>query len=285
MLIVSLLQLLYSNYTNQTFIYDHFDVLHVFLALLLQLPGLFFTSVPINGPTWCLSIEFYLYIILFVVIIVTNKVSSSSSKKLFPFIFLSLSLLSILLFIPYSLATPFINHYTSRGFICFFLGCFLCLCYKSYLSRNVSKKTNNIINILIIIAISLLLFILIFFGLLSKEHRIISRLIEMLLIFPLIIWLSVNCQPIYKLLSIKPLIFLGNISLDIYIWHFPVELLFKVSEHKFNLNLDYSSVTVWLCYCFTVVLVAYASNLLFSSLKSTASKIISSSRFANTSKS
>ena len=284
MFVVSFLQLAYLKFSNSTFIYEPFDALHVFLALVLQLPGLFFVHVPINGPAWCLSIEFYLYIILYLIIVGTNK-AFSSSRKMLPFFYLILSLLSILLFLPYSSTTPFINHHTSRGFICFFFGCFLCCCYKYYLTQSVSKKTNTILNICIITAILGLLLILISFGLLSKEHRIISRLIEMLLIFPLIIWLSVNCQPIYKLLSIKPLIFLGNISLDIYIWHFPVELLFKVSEHKFNLNLDYSSVTVWLCYCFTVLLAAYASNLLFSSLKSTASKIISSSRFANTSKS
>ena len=258
MIITSIEQILWHNNFNQYYIYGPLDIKRIVFALLLQLPGLFFSDVPINGPAWCLSIEFYLYIFLYLIIYFFRK-KPAFNINLLSLIYLSLSVSSILLFIPYYTDKPFINHYTSRGNICFFLGCFLSVLYINYSSHSISKSLNKTINVIILLIIILILIILVHNNLLTKEHRIISRLIEMFIVFPLFLWLSITCKPIFALLSIKPFDFLGKISLYIYLWHFPIELLFKLFETTCHIPFNYSSIYVWMLFSGTTICISSLS--------------------------
>ncbi len=134
MVITCVEQMQYKAILGETFIYNSIDYIHVLLGILLQLPGFLFCDIPANGPTWYLSILLYLYIVFYYVVKLFSK-----NDSFLMIVYAVISFCGIFLFMPYSLAMPFINLYSSRGIICFFWGCALCCAHNYY--KKISIKT------------------------------------------------------------------------------------------------------------------------------------------------
>ena len=59
-----------------------------------------------------------------------------------------------------------------------------------------------------------------------------------------------------KALQWRPLVYLGSLSIYIYLFHFPVQCLIRVADVYFDLHLIYSAKKVWLLYVIVVICVA-----------------------------
>ena len=79
-------------------------------------------------------------------------------------------------------------------------------------------------------------------------------------ILPLIIIVSLTVPYIRKILCIPPLQYLGSISLDLYMWHVPVQVVFKIIESLTNWKINYGSISIWLFYSCLVIAVSCISH-------------------------
>ena len=66
-ILITILEIWHKYLTGKTFIYGYFDCWHFFMNLILCQDGIFGTEYSFNGPSWCISICFILYIIHFAV--------------------------------------------------------------------------------------------------------------------------------------------------------------------------------------------------------------------------
>ncbi len=78
----------------------------------------------------------------------------------------------------------------------------------------------------------------------------------MYLFFPAVLVMAIELKPFNVLLSSKPFAFLGKLSLYIFLFHFPVQLVIKIIEMAYDLDIDYGSPLVWLIYCGLVFVVS-----------------------------
>lgn len=84
------------------------------------------------------------------------------------------------------------------------------------------------------------------------------RFVLIMAILPSVIFLAINLKWLRKILEVKPLIHLGELSLPIYFWHFPVQCVIYIIGTKININ--YSHIKVWLVYIFIVLVISEISN-------------------------
>lgn len=59
-----------------------------------------------------------------------------------------------------------------------------------------------------------------------------------------------------KIFEMKPLLWLGEISIPVYLWHMPVVCVVKIIEVYCLPQMDYSSYSVWVLYMMGVIGVA-----------------------------
>lgn len=109
--------------------------------------------------------------------------------------------------------------------------------------------------------------------LVMKEIEIIKdvNLRQMLLAligFPFAIWLSMRWKLFERLLSIRPLQYLSEISMDIFLWHFPVQLLAVCIVNIFCITINYESVIFFGIYIVAVMLVANCSHIVIKKIES-----------------
>ena len=62
---------------------------------------------------------------------------------------------------------------------------------------------------------------------------------------------------INRILSVKPLVYLGKISMSIYLLHFSIQCVWKIFEAYTGIEINYSSKSVWIG-CVVSMLVAAA---------------------------
>lgn len=75
---------------------------------------------------------------------------------------------------------------------------------------------------------------------------------------PLFIICVVFIPWLNKVFSSRLMVFLGNISFELFIWHFPVQIMFKIIEIIYERHFDYTRIRTWLayvCVVFAVVII------------------------------
>jgi len=88
-------------------------------------------------------------------------------------------------------------------------------------------------------------------------------MVYIILIYPLVLFLTLNIKLLNNALSIKPLSYLGYISYSIYLWHFSVQLTIRTIDELLQLNLNYSSKIVFFGYAFVTITISIVSHELF----------------------
>jgi len=78
-----------------------------------------------------------------------------------------------------------------------------------------------------------------------------------LTVFPLVIFASLRVPPLARLLSLRPLTFLGDISYAVYLIHVPLQMIFLAVTRAHKVELPTHS--PWMLAAFTVVLVSAAT--------------------------
>ena len=244
LILVLAIQFFYKESYSEYFFYQSND-LEDFIAhfLLIQEWGLIGETASYNGPSWSISVEFFLYIIFFLISIFFIK---NIFQSLITIIF------SLLI---YFFLQPVLNNLI-LGLLLFYIGGFTFFFY-TYLKKFYKKK----FFILVLIIIDIIIFgrflnesFLNFQN--SIEFLIGNKLFILLFFvkFPLII-INLSILQLYKKNLGKNIKLLGDISYTIYLVHFPIQLLFALVIKKM-LIIDFNSPFFFLIYVSTVFLVS-----------------------------
>lgn len=143
---------------------------------------------------------------------------------------------------------PVFNSLIGRGLLCFSVGVWLTAIYEK---REVIKSQS-----LGYVCFAALIALYILFRL--KGSGIFGNL-QMAFIIgiaPMIIISSIFVPWLNKFLSWKPLVYLGSLSINIYLFHFPVQCFIEIVNRYANLQLNYSSKKVWLMYVALTLIVS-----------------------------
>ena len=243
LILVTILEIWHIHLTGKTFIYPNFDCWHFFINLILCQNGIFGTEWSFNGPSWCIIICFILYIVHFAVM----YFSKEKINALYIYIilmFFGLTILSLKFNYPFLL-----NYLFGRGLSCFSIGVILANIYQ-----NSYKLNTNLIGY-----ICLIILVLYYNIFLSKYNNKIDNeyFIYIMVVSPSVIFSALYVPLLNKLLSIKPLLFLGSLSVKIYLFHFNIQCIIRNMDLYFNFKLDYSLKKTWLFYfCSTIIVSA-----------------------------
>ena len=244
LIIVLVIQFFYNQSYSEYFFYKTNDlenlIAHFFL---IQEWGILGETGSFNGPSWSISVEFFLYIIFFII-------SIFFIKNIFQ------SLITIIFtLIIYFFLQPLLNNLI-LGLLLFYIGGFTFFLY-SYLKKIYRKK----LFILVLIIIDVIVFgrflnelFLNFQN--SIEYLIGNKLFILLFFikFPRII-INLSILQLYKKNLGKSIKILGDISYTIYLIHFPMQLLFASFIPKIFI-INFNSPFFFLIYFISVFLVS-----------------------------
>lgn len=108
------------------------------------------------------------------------------------------------------------NSLVGRGTLNFFTGVLFCELYL-YCSSHASVRSYLVIFSVIVLAAILICIVLQRSDLLGD-----TRIVFTWLLWPCLLYVCLFFQPVYRLFSLKPFIFLGRLSNTIYFWHHPL---------------------------------------------------------------
>lgn len=162
-------------------------------------------------------------------------------------------------------AFAFLNQRMGRGLFGFFLGVLLCIAVEAIeKSKNAERLEQNICKIM--------LGTLIFMGMayclnrhLEKKFQITynicgdRRLFLTLVFFPMFIFLSLKWMPLHKILQWKFLIYLGRISLSIYLLHEPLYFFIHIIQLATGLPADTASLSFFVIIAAILILLSALS--------------------------
>lgn len=248
LLIVTIEHFIYYKYTGTTYVALNFDLWHFVLNFFLLQFGITDIQYSYNVPAWCLTIELICYAIYFAVIR-HDKNAEYWLIKCVGIILLGFAVLS------QGLKYPIINFEMARGIVSYFFGVILCEVFKKYRGSKYNIFLNVAMDIFLIGSyIAFRKFGINWMG--SNVYLVI------LCFAPIIIWLTVNKTAINKILSMKAMVFLGKISLYIYLLHFPVQYFIKILDVAFRLKINYSVPLFFIVYSVLTICISIIAYIL-----------------------
>ena len=215
--------------------------LFTFFLNLLGLQGLFSNGYSFNCPAWTLTVFFVLWIQFFLIV----KIAKGRREYEFYFCVIMMLLgLTITICFPNS-KTPFLNYNFGRGYVAFFAGGCIWLLFEKG-SEVYRRKTAY--------ALAIVFIILIILKKLLQFEIGPTNLVFGCIIFPGIFWICLGIGKITRILSTKPLVWIGKISFSLYLCNFPVQnILAYLSERGF-IHIVYSNWKFWwLHFCCNIV--------------------------------
>lgn len=247
--VTAVLQIFYANINGTIFQYpnEYFTLFHFILNLIGIQYGVLGLEFSYNAPTWFVSVLFIDYMIFYMSIY-----RFRNSKEMLPYIYIIIALLGIVLLINGTSGALF-NSQVGRGVSSFFVGCFLGSIFKMRTKYN--KKRLGSVALVCCILTTLAVVIYGYTTLYNLTLYMIIVSAPCLLLCALFVpWVERIC-------SLKPFIFLGSISLEIFMWHFPIQILWEIINTSFNLNFDFSTRKIWLMYAMSVIIVSVCYKL------------------------
>ena len=179
-----------------------------------------------NYPAWSLSVFLVCWIIFFIIIKV-----SKGNMSIQIIASLSMILLGITLQVNLSFPLPLLNSEIARGYIAFFAGGIIYYIYEYNSNIKFIKRGGGIVLICVVYIL----------------HNVINISIEplglilTLIFFPLVLLSCLEINWLNKILSLKPLVYLGKVSFSIYLCNFTVQIFTVILNSKLNNCLNYSS--------------------------------------------
>ena len=231
--LVFVLEFIYRHKVGQTFVYPNFDINHAIQNLLLVHYGILGQEFSFNGPSWCIPICLVCYCLFYFML---SK--AKSQQQIFPLFSLTAVLGTAL--IASGLSLPLFNVAVGRGVASFSIGVLLSFAYEK---RTAFKSVK--------LGYCCLFFLLASYLVLRVKSTDYSGhfTLAMTLGFGPMILLSTLFIPWLNAFISNPVFrFLGKISWEIYLFHFPIQCLIEVIDHSLGLGLNYSSRILWLIY-------------------------------------
>lgn len=241
LILVSVLEFIILKKIGTTFVYPNYDLYHFFLNLLCLQNGFLGIEWSFNSPSWCISILFIMYCLFYFLI----KRATCETEIVVNFtIGAVLGLILLLTGFNY----PFFNSLIARGLSCFSIGVLLHYLWNNTIVRNHRAIIGNI-------AFITCLFIYLVFRL--RPHYLGNLQMLMVIgISPLLILSVLTFKPLNFITSLKPITKLGELSMHIYLIHFPVQCCIKVADLYLGLGINYTSKKTWFFYIFSVIVAA-----------------------------
>lgn len=252
---ITFFQVFYNAISGDYYIYK-VSVWHFVLNILCIQNGWLTTDQSFNGPAWCVSVEIFLYILFYI----TTKLAKKDNNVYIlinGFVFI----IGIVCVWLNKFDYPFVNMFMMRGVSCFYAGILICE-LNDYIEKK-EKIANNILLAFIIFRIFLTFEPNYSFW----QNEEMGRMMLIIFEWPILIFSAINCSWFKKLLEINILKQLGKISMDIFLWHVPVQITIKTIDKIFDLNINYGNTHIWLLYIGIVLLTAIASYIISTKIR------------------
>lgn len=251
LMFMTVMEVFYNAITGSFYVYK-VSVWHFILNLLCIQTGWLTTDQSFNGPAWCISVEIFLYILFYI----ATKFSKND-KNIYVIINGILFVFATVMIYLGGGSYPILNMFMMRGVSCFFAGVLLCE-LNDWLETDLKQKIANGL----LIGLVVFRFALHFSTYSFWENESTGRLCLILFEWPIILFGVINCLPLRKVMEIRPLQFLGSISMDIFLWHVPVQITIKTIDKVFDLGINYGSIGIWLIYIIAVLVAATISHII-----------------------
>lgn len=202
-----------------------------------------------NQPLWFVSVIIFCYILFFWV-----RVKAKSDREETG-IWIIIAIIAVWISInePYDNRLPVINIWTATGIFPFIVGGSIAK-YRKCIEKN--RKLSIFISLIfaVIWVVSIMCFPIILGNI---------RVTFSLLVLPGVLIISIYVKMISRLLTTKPLQRIGLISFSIFIWDFPVKLMFLTANDILNLNFSFATWKFWIIAFVITLIVSLISFALF----------------------
>lgn len=186
-----------------------------------------------NLPAWCYGIYFFYYIVFFYIISNSKRNTLEVLKK-----YIVLFVIGIVVFNSNLSLSTLINKPFARGAMGFSIGCLIAELYTH-------KKLFNTIVIGRICSVLVIGLYLVY-----RVNDIAGNMdmVFITLVAPLVVLCFLFDPIVNKVFSYRLFSSLGNISMEIYLLHFPIYLGLQIIESRFSINIDYSRRISWILF-------------------------------------
>lgn len=235
---------------------DGFDAYHFILNLFCVQTGVVENSITFNTPAWCISVELVCYILWFYIAYFGRK-----NKIRYCFGCIAVVLLGLAIFAQ-GWNEPLLNGSMARGYMAFFLGSLLAE-LNDYFSDRIKTQIACFAGSMLVL-----------FEIITKiNHMDLHGNFQIFFTFycaPLAIWCSLNLKILKRILGFKLPVYIGKISLSMYLIHFPVQCAMHLAAAMSGITLPVSS--LWF-YLFHMILVLLASIVLYEKVEKRQEKL------------
>jgi peptidoglycan/LPS O-acetylase OafA/YrhL len=221
----NIIKLLDYKYSGITFSSEAFSGINSFSKilpnlLLIQSWTPYTEAYSFNGPSWNISIEFYMYALLFF------SISFFKSNKM-----IARFVTSLIVFALIYLESDFIVKEVFRGLSCFFGGAITYVIYKKIADAKISKLIGSLSEFLLLVAVVMIVQSM-------SEFRLI---IGPIIFIATVLLFSFESGYFSRLLRMRPFQYVGQLSYSIYmtlfVIMFYITALFKVLNHFTSVQL------------------------------------------------
>ncbi|MDO4187524.1 MAG: acyltransferase [Lachnospiraceae bacterium] len=218
---------------GDTFVYSNFDLWHLLLNIFLCQDGILCIDWSFNAPSWCISVCFLLYIIFYLV------VYFSRNRRMVTCFFCCLGILGAYIITAEWNYPVLLNSLVGRGILCFSIGVMIANIYQS-----INSKEAKILGCFSLLCLVILYVMYIIWGDISGN----MHLFFIFIVSPLIINTFVFVPCVNKFFSLRPFVYLGSLSMEIYLFHFIVQCAIRDVDIFLSLGIDYSRCRIWIMY-------------------------------------
>ena len=223
------------------------DIWHFVLSSLGISTGWFLNITNANMPVWYVAILFQCYAIAYFITWLIKKYKLSKILFVIPIVLALSSDGSTLA------GSNFLwmNYNSSRGLKSFFAGVLIAVLIEEYGDFLEIRKT-----IVCFTSVAVITWVLVIGKVYGSD--LVGDLYDVLdfLIYPSVIMLSIYCDPIRKLIALKPFVWLGKISFEIYLWNLPLQLATYLLSDITGIVFHYESMSFFIMHMIICTVIA-----------------------------
>lgn len=235
---VLFLQMIHLKMTGVFFAYKNIydNSVLSFVLNLLCLQGTSLVASSFNAPSWYLSIVLIMYILFYV------STRAAGTYHMENIAYLGWLLLGVVIAVK-NYETVFLN---CRGLTGFFAGCLTCT-FCEQVNKMENRKKQIVTGIVFAVFLGIVVTGAVFGHKVFAPDPQVVLIYEMLL-WPCLVFLTVNVGVLRAFLKNPLFLFLGKISFSMYLIHFPAMVLLEDLNRMFSWNLNYASRKGFLLY-------------------------------------